>query len=131
MHCFLRTGAILIVLAIAFGAFGAHGLEGKISTLKIASFEVGIRYQIYHGLALILFAALTPNLTIDFTRIYYLILSGVILFSGSIYLLALSDLFYPNLGKFIWPLTPLGGLLLIWAWLLFLWKLRPSKLSEQ
>jgi len=111
----ITTATILGMIAIILGAFGAHALKKFLSIAQLATFETGVRYQMYHALFL-LFIGLFDELT-DVVKktIYYLVLSGVILFSGSIYLLATNDLTTFDFKR-IGFVTPIGGLLLIMAW---------------
>lgn len=118
----ISTAALLGMIAIILGAFGAHALKKVLSIEQLATFETGVRYQMYHALFL-LFIGLIPNLTSKAKNtIYNLVLSGVILFSGSIYLLATNDL-TPIDFRFIGPVTPIGGLLLISAWTVLLYNI--------
>lgn len=109
------TAAILGVTAIALGAFGAHGLKKLISPESITVFETGVKYQIYHALFL-LFVGST-NLLAEKTKktILTLTIAGVACFSVSIYFLACNVLFSFDFKK-IGIVTPIGGLLLISAW---------------
>ena len=111
----LATAAILGMIAIILGAFGAHALKKVLSIEQLVTFETGVRYQMYHALFL-LFIGLLDNVTEKTKKtIFFLVVFGVILFSGSIYLLATNDLTafdFKSLGF----LTPIGGLLLITAW---------------
>ena len=109
------TAAILGIIAIILGAFGAHALKKVLSIEQLATFETGVRYQMYHALFL-LFIGLLDNVTEKRKKtIFLLVVFGVILFSGSIYLLATNDLTAFDF-KTIGFLTPIGGLLLIMAW---------------
>ena len=109
------TATILGMIAIILGAFGAHALKKFLSIEQLATFETGVRYQMYHALFL-LFIGLLDALTDSVKKIiYYLVVSGVILFSGSIYLLATNDLTAFDFKR-IGFVTPIGGLLLIVAW---------------
>ena len=109
------TAAILGIIAIILGAFGAHALKKVLSIEQLATFETGVRYQMYHALFL-LFIGLLDNVTEKRKKtIFLLVVFGVILFSGSIYLLATNDLTAFDF-KTIGFLTPIGGLLLIIAW---------------
>ena len=109
------TAAILGIIAIILGAFGAHALKKVLSVEQLATFETGVRYQMYHALFL-LFIGLLDNVTEKRKKtIFLLVVFGVILFSGSIYLLATNDLTAFDF-KTIGFLTPIGGLLLIMAW---------------
>ena len=115
----LSTGAILGMIAIILGAFGAHALKKILSIEQLATFETGVRYQIYHALFL-LFIGLIKNMPQKAKKaIYFLVLFGVVLFSGSIYLLATNNLTSFDF-KIIGFVTPIGGLLLIIAWALLL-----------
>jgi len=116
------TGLVLLIIGIVLGAFGAHGLKGKVSPEKIASFEVGVRYQLIHALGFLALAALKPFFQFSLKAVYTLILLGVLLFSGSIYGLTLQELAGLHLGKVFGPMTPFGGLLLIIGWTVLLVK---------
>ena len=111
----LSTAGFFGMTAIILGAFGAHALKKVLSIEQLATFETGVKYQMYHALFL-LFLGLNTNLN-DKTKktILALTISGVILFSGSIYLLATDSLTNFNF-KIIGFVTPIGGLLLILAW---------------
>jgi uncharacterized membrane protein YgdD (TMEM256/DUF423 family) len=111
----IATAAILGMFAIILGAFGAHALKKILSLDQIATFETGVRYQTYHALFLLLIGIM-PDLTRKVKNyIYYFTLTGVILFSGSIYLLATNTLTSFDF-KVIGFVTPIGGFLLILAW---------------
>jgi uncharacterized membrane protein YgdD (TMEM256/DUF423 family) len=111
----ISTGAILGMIAIILGAFGAHALKKVLSVEQLSTFETGVRYQMYHALFL-LFIGMIGILSQKAKKtIYYLVLTGVIFFSGSIYLLATNSL-TPFDFKVIGFVTPIGGLLLILAW---------------
>lgn len=107
------TGALGVVL----GAFAAHGLKPLLSISAFESFNTGIRYQMYHSF-LLFFIGLSTDIKPDQKSILFkLILTGVLLFSGSIYFLATNDLTPLNF-KVIGFITPVGGLILIASWLL-------------
>ncbi|WP_372472931.1 DUF423 domain-containing protein [Capnocytophaga sp. ARDL2] len=112
----ILSGAILGAISIILGAFGAHSLKEILTIDQLTSFESGVRYQMYHAIFL-LFVGLI-NFLSDKQRktLHILTLLGTIMFSGSIYLLATQDLMGMNL-KFLWPVTPIGGTLLIIAWI--------------
>jgi uncharacterized membrane protein YgdD (TMEM256/DUF423 family) len=110
---FIKTAALLGALAVALGAFGAHGLKQILSTEQLAIFETGVRYQVYHVLALLA----TGILYIHFTGKYLLwagrlFTAGIIIFSGSLYLLCWLHPQYKWLGA----ITPLGGVCFIAGW---------------
>lgn len=110
------TGALLGALGVCFGAYGAHGLKSIVSEAQVATFEVGVRYQMYHAFFL-LFVGICGFFTDKVKKnITILVVLGILFFSGSIYILTLKDLISINL-RFIGPITPIGGLLLIIAWL--------------
>jgi len=111
----LITASILGVTGIILGAFGAHGLKELISVEAQQSFETGVRYQMYHALFLLFVG--TTNIISPKTKriIYYLILVGIVIFSGSIYGLATNMLTTFDF-KTIGFVTPIGGLLLIVSW---------------
>ncbi|KAA5827908.1 DUF423 domain-containing protein [Algibacter amylolyticus] len=111
----LVTGAILGVLSIILGAFGAHALKELIPETAQQTFETGVRYQMYHALFL-LFIGHSPLIKEKTKRIiFFLVVIGVLFFSGSIYGLATNCLSGFNF-KSIGFITPIGGLLLIMAW---------------
>lgn len=111
----ISTAAILGMIAIILGAFGAHALKKVLSLEQLSTFETGVRYQMYHALFLLFIGILTDLPEKIKKKIYYLTISGVFLFSGSIYLLATNDLTSFDF-KIIGFVTPIGGLLLIVAW---------------
>ena len=111
----ISTSAILGMIAIILGAFGAHALKKVLSIDQLATFETGVKYQMYHALFLLLIGILSDITQKTKKKIYYLTLFGVVLFSGSIYLLATKDLTSIDF-KTIGFVTPIGGLLLILAW---------------
>ncbi len=115
------TGAILITLSIVLGAMAAHALKEVLEAKQLASFETGVRYAMYHGLAFLalgLAADRLPNLK----WVFRLQLIGVILFSGSIFLLAMQTIMGVSL-KFLGPVTPLGGVLMIAGWGLLVFRI--------
>jgi uncharacterized membrane protein YgdD (TMEM256/DUF423 family) len=107
------AGSISALIAVAAGAFGAHGLKERISPDLLAVFEVGARYQMYHALALLAtawaYAQWHNSLT---SRAGWSFILGTILFSGSLYLMSLTGM------KWLGAITPLGGLLFLVGWLL-------------
>ncbi|WP_452229839.1 DUF423 domain-containing protein [Lacinutrix sp. MEBiC02404] len=112
----LVTAAIFGMLSVIFGAFGAHALKKILSTDQLQSFEVGVKYQMYHAIVL-LALGLQSNFTT--AAVYWCFTIGILLFSFSIYGLVLSDAKGKKL-RFLGPITPIGGLLLVAGWLLLL-----------
>jgi len=115
-HIIIATGAFFGMLSVILGAFGAHTLKKILSTDQLHSFEVGVKYQMYHAIVLL---ALGLNFKFTTSAIYWCFTLGIILFSFSIYGLVLSDAKGKKL-RFLGPITPIGGLLLVVGWLLVL-----------
>ena len=111
----ISTGAVLGMIAITLGAFGAHALKKVLSMEELSTFETGVRYQMYHALFLMLIGIINELSQKAKKIIYNLVVFGVLLFSGSIYLLATNSLTSFDF-KVIGFITPIGGLLLILAW---------------
>jgi uncharacterized membrane protein YgdD (TMEM256/DUF423 family) len=109
---FLLLGGILGFLGVAFGAFGAHALKTRLSPEMLAVFETGVRYQMYHTFAILIVAAAIGH--IGNARLLVIagwcFFAGVLLFSGSLYALALTDV------TVLGAVTPLGGLLFLIGW---------------
>ncbi len=117
--CFGGVGIIL-------GAFGAHGLESIISEDAITTFETGVKYQIYHALFLLFLSTQTFTTEKLNKTLFWLILAGVVFFSGSIYGLATNELTSFDFKAIAW-ITPIGGTLLILSWaLLFIHIIKKS-----
>ncbi|HJM11138.1 MAG: DUF423 domain-containing protein [Candidatus Marinimicrobia bacterium] len=105
------TGAVFGFLAVALGAFGAHGLKSKVTADTLSSFETAARYQIYHALALILVGVLANTVSSPLLEWSgRLFATGVVLFSGSIYLMVFTGV--TSLGV----VTPFGGLCFLAGW---------------
>ncbi|WP_422349818.1 DUF423 domain-containing protein [Flagellimonas sp.] len=114
-------GALYGLLAVVFGAFGAHALKKKLTPDLLHSFETGVKYQMYHAIVLLILAF---NLGFDNTLDSYIVncfVFGTLLFSFSIYGLCLSAASGKKL-RFLGPVTPLGGLLLVIGWALLLYS---------
>lgn len=112
----IATAAFLGLTAIILGAFGAHALKNYLTPEQLISFETGVKYQMYHALFL-LFLGLSAVFLTDKTKklMYWLVVLGVTFFSGSIYLLTTKNVTGIDF-KFLGPITPIGGTLLITAW---------------
>jgi uncharacterized membrane protein YgdD (TMEM256/DUF423 family) len=117
---YTAIGAAIALLGVAFGAFGAHVLEKQLSAEDFDIFETGVRYQMYHGLGILIVALLSERLpSPGWVRwAARLLLAGVILFSGSLYLLVFSGV--RQLGA----VTPIGGVALLAGWLCLLLSAR-------
>jgi uncharacterized membrane protein YgdD (TMEM256/DUF423 family) len=113
---FFVIGAVAAFIGVAAGAFGAHGLKGRLDAEMLAVFEVGVRYQMYHAFALIAVAwAQTrwPGTPVTTSGILFII--GMLVFSGSLYLLSLTG------QRWLGAITPLGGVALLAGWLCLAW----------
>ncbi|MFT6849751.1 MAG: uncharacterized membrane protein YgdD (TMEM256/DUF423 family) [Sphingobacteriales bacterium] len=111
--------AILGALTVVIGAFGAHGLEDKLTVHQLNSFDTAVKYQFFHVFALLavsILIKLYPQNSLNYATIFFL--AGIILFSGSIYLLSCADLLGITSKKWIGPITPLGGLSFILGWIM-------------
>ncbi|WP_298754339.1 DUF423 domain-containing protein [uncultured Psychroserpens sp.] len=125
----LVTGCVLGLIAIIIGAFGAHGLKSIISVESQQSFETGVRYQMYHALFLLFIGSYSALNQKAKKIIFYLVLLGVLFFSGSIYGLATNELSGFDF-KQIGFITPIGGLLLIMAWFILLINFLKTKTDK-
>ena len=114
------AGAILMGLAVAFGAFGAHGLKGRLDDYSMSVYEKAVLYHFFHALGLLIVSILPRIGAITQyagTWVCWLLLAGIVLFSGSLYVLALS-------GVKTWgAVTPFGGLSFLAAWFLLAFRL--------
>jgi len=116
------TGALFCLTAVILGAMGAHALEKHLTVNQLNSFETGVRFQFFHGLALLIIPSIS-FLTQKSKKLLYLFFTvGTIIFSVSIYLLTTDEIWNMDLG-FLGPITPIGGSLLIIGWFILLWKI--------
>ena len=105
------TGAIAAGIAVALGAFGAHGLKGRVEPALLDVFETGVRYHMYHALALLaLGLAQARSATPLLGAAAWLFLAGIVVFSGSLYLMTLTG------ARWLGAITPLGGLAFLLGW---------------
>ncbi len=108
----------ILLLAVALGAFGAHGIQDHVDAQAYHNWTTAAQYQFYHGLALLGLAALEGRLAsrlVSFVRIIFLV--GILCFCGSLYLLAARDILgIQGLVKVLGPITPLGGLMFMVGW---------------
>lgn len=108
---FLLIGALSAFLGVAFGAFGAHSLRGRMSPEMLAVFETGVRYQMYHALAILLVGLMMGPMGGALIRTAgFAFTIGIVLFSGSLYLLALTG------TTMFGAITPIGGLAFLIGW---------------
>lgn len=109
----LITASVFGTLAVIFGAFGAHYLKSKLGVAEIAIWKTAVDYQFYHTLALLGIANFSRSRSRLINAAFWFFSIGIILFSGSLYILALKS----SIAPFIGPVTPIGGLFLILGWL--------------
>lgn len=122
---FLQSGAILGLLGVAIGAFGAHGLRARLEAAgRMDTFETAVKYQFYHALALVLVGILMQQFAANPAALKglgysgYSFLLGTLIFSGSLYVLCLSGI------TWLGAITPLGGVFMIIGWALLFWAVR-------
>jgi uncharacterized membrane protein YgdD (TMEM256/DUF423 family) len=132
MHkTFLIFGAFFGLLSVILGAFGAHALQDIVTDEKLLhGYQTGVQYQMYHALALLAVGVLYERFPVKFLRwAGNLFISGIILFSGSLYLLTAMNGKEEKLLKIIGPITPIGGALFILGWLFLLFAFLRNKNS--
>lgn len=116
----MRLGAGFMFLAVGLGAFGAHALKARLEPDMLVIFETGVRYQVYHALALLLLASLRGP-----SKAAWCFTAGIALFSGSLYILALT-------GVRKWgAVTPIGGVLFLIGWLVLLFSRSSSSILDR
>ncbi|TDS12622.1 uncharacterized membrane protein YgdD (TMEM256/DUF423 family) [Maribacter caenipelagi] len=125
----LSTACLFGMLAVVLGAFGAHGLKELVDIQAVATFETGVRYQMCHAFFLFAVGLLPSEYLKSKKSIYVCTIIGVVLFSFSIYLLALNSLVAFDF-KLIGIVTPIGGLFLIVAWAMTGYGIMKSKLIK-
>lgn len=113
VQVFLAIAALCGGLSVAGGAFGAHALQGKLTERALETFEIGVRYQMYHALALLLVALLLSRAEVNqpfLTTAGFAFIAGILIFSGSLYALSFSGI------KWLGAVAPIGGLAFIVGW---------------
>jgi uncharacterized membrane protein YgdD (TMEM256/DUF423 family) len=110
------TAALLLALAVMLGAFGAHGLKDRLDAYSMEVYQKAVFYHFIHALGLLV-VSLAPR-TANLVWVNILLVAGILIFSGSLYLLAVTGV------RTLGAITPLGGLSFIAAWLLLAWSLR-------
>jgi uncharacterized membrane protein YgdD (TMEM256/DUF423 family) len=119
----LMIAALLMALAVGIGAFGAHGLKSHLSEEMIQVYKTGVEYHFYHALGLLLIGVLSLSISSGWLNwSAFMLTAGIILFSGSLYVMAITGI------KWLGAITPLGGLSFIAGWILLLiavWKKLP------
>ena len=113
---FFILGSVFALLGVALGAFAAHTLKSRLSTELLAAFETGVRYQMYHALALLVVAWVYPRwAATGLTVGGWLFVAGIFLFSGSLYGLSLTGV------RWLGAITPFGGLAFLAGWACLVW----------
>jgi len=113
---FIVAGSVAAGLAVVLGAFGAHLLANRVTPERLLTFETGVRYHMYHALALLFLSwAVTQWQNWQLTWAGYLFIAGILLFSGSLYLLVVTN------TSWLGAVTPLGGVSFIFGWVLLIW----------
>ena len=111
------TASLFGMLAVIAGAFGAHGLKTLLAPGQLAVWHTAVEYQFYHVFALLFLSIFAKDKNRLVNTCYYFFTIGIILFSGSLYLLACRDLLHWDWLRIMGPVTPLGGILFIGGWL--------------
>ncbi|MDQ2712988.1 MAG: DUF423 domain-containing protein [Acidobacteriota bacterium] len=115
----IATGAILMAAAVILGAFGAHGLRDKLDAYSMSVYEKAVFYHFIHALGILLVALLARTQAITVvgqTRVCWLLFAGIVIFSGSLYALAVTGV------RLLGAITPIGGLAFIAGWLLLAYQ---------
>jgi uncharacterized membrane protein YgdD (TMEM256/DUF423 family) len=116
----ITTAAIFGAVGVVAGAFGAHGLETKLKPADMEIWRTAVQYQFYHAFALLALATVTRLRTKLIINVYYLFTTGIIMFSGSLYILACRELItWSWIPDVMGAVTPLGGVLFIAGWITF------------
>lgn len=119
----LVAGGIFMFTGVMFGAFGAHTLKAKIDAYSMDIFEKGVFYQFVHALALLLVPLVVKGNALKW--IFRCFIFGILMFSFSLYLLAIRQFLSDSFISFVGPITPIGGVMFLVGWLVFLlaiWK---------
>jgi uncharacterized membrane protein YgdD (TMEM256/DUF423 family) len=115
---FFISGAVAALIGVALGAFGAHSLRTKLSPEMLNIFEVGVRYQMYHAFGLIAVAwAMVRWPEANLNTAGWAFIIGIIVFSGSLYLLSTTD------ARWLGAITPIGGLAFLLGWAVLVWSI--------
>ena len=118
MRILIIIGSLFAALSVLLGAFGAHGLKNRLTMEDLAIFETAVRYQMYHSLGILLMGVASFYLTEKLVSIpAYILILGIIFFSGSLFLLVFTNL------RWFGAITPIGGLCLIIGWLLLAYNI--------
>ena len=122
---YTRIALFFIITSIGLGALGAHSLKEILNENELHSLETGIRYQLFHGLALLVLALNTNKFNANLKKSINIMTIGICLFSFSIYLLSIQEVTKISMS-FLGPITPIGGLLLIISWIILLFSIKKT-----
>lgn len=126
----MQTAAFLVSAAISLGAFGKHGLTGKVSERELEIFETAARYHMYNAIALLILGLAHAHFNLNrFTLFRNLIYAGMIIFCASLYVMSTAPLYTTANLKILGAITPIGGICLISGWALAGWSLGKSAKS--
>ena len=126
---YFKIGVIFALLSVILGAFGAHLLKDLLSDTELSSFKTGVRYQMFHALGITILSLNQDKFTDKLKTSLVLMCIGVLLFSFSIYFLTIDDLLSVSL-KFLGPITPIGGILLISSWIILLFSVKKNDITH-
>lgn len=118
MKFFLIAGAVNALLSVAFGAFGAHMLEGRVADKYLDTWQTAVQYQMFHSIGLMVVAVLMSTTLLgplgSLSWAGYLMLAGIVIFSGSLYVLSLTGI------SILGAVTPIGGVAFIAGWIMLI-----------
>lgn len=108
----IAVASFLLAVGVAAGAFGAHGLKNMLTPERLQTWETAVQYHVWHALGILVVSAIAYTFQIDLGAVNILLLAGIAIFSGSLYLLCLTD------TSWLGAITPIGGLAFIAGWVL-------------
>jgi len=129
MSKFIKVSILFCVVSVILGAFGAHLLKDLLSETELSSFKTGIRYQMFHGLSILILSLNSNRFTSKLNTSLLLMSIGTVLFSFSIYFLSIDNLLSFSM-KFLGPITPIGGTILITSWMLLFFIVKKNDSSH-
>ena len=129
MSKFIKVSILFCVVSVILGAFGAHLLKDLLSETELSSFKTGIRYQMFHGLAILILSLNSNKFTSKLKTSLLLMSIGTVLFSFSIYFLSIDNLLSFSM-KSLGPITPIGGTILITSWMLLFFIVKKNDSSH-
>lgn len=114
---FLLAGSVAMALAVALGAFGAHGLKNMLTDEMMDIFETGVKYHFYHAIGLLVIGLVAQHMSESLLLQWsgWMMIVGILIFSGSLYILSIAGI------RWMGAITPIGGLCFIISWILLAW----------